>query len=227
MKYGKSASCKMYCSTLTFKLFFVYLCHTKNIKRWWLLLLPPPLAKKFMTLLYDKGIHQTGVKKFLLAHCMQFALLYYQKNFLASMEVTEAAEATEAKKFQKLSMPQNAQNFLIWREKQKKIFAHYKFSKASWPSVIRSKRPKRPKSDLHGSNPKKIKLMAFSCSVSKVKDFKIQSNVHIYIAKQSLWGLPLGLKFQIHLMQCNSQNKTCSESYTKVKLLTYFIANYI
>ena len=30
------------------------------------------------------------------------------KNFLASMEVTEAAEATEAKKFQKLSMPQNA-----------------------------------------------------------------------------------------------------------------------
>ena len=57
MKYGKSASCKMYCSTLTFKLFFVYLCHTKNIKRWWLLLLPPPLAKKFMTLLYDKGIH--------------------------------------------------------------------------------------------------------------------------------------------------------------------------
>ena len=39
---------------------------------------------------------------------MQFALLYYQKIFLASMEVTEAAEATEAKKFQKISMPQNA-----------------------------------------------------------------------------------------------------------------------
>ena len=47
-------------------------------------------------------------KKILLAHCMHFGLLYYQKNFLASMEVTEAAEATEAKKFQKISMPQNA-----------------------------------------------------------------------------------------------------------------------
>ena len=53
MKYGKSASCKMYCSTLTFKLFFVYLCHTKNIKR---LLAAAAACKKFMTLLYDKGM---------------------------------------------------------------------------------------------------------------------------------------------------------------------------
>ena len=34
-------------------------------------------------------------------------------------------------------------------------------------------------------------------------------------------------KFIYCNLQCNSQNKTCSESYTKVKLLTYFIANYI
>ena len=37
--------------------------------------------------------------------------------------------------FQKTSMAQNAQNCLIRREKQKKFFTHYKFSKASWPSV--------------------------------------------------------------------------------------------
>ena len=39
---------------------------------------------------------------------MQFTSLYHQKNFLASMEVAEAGEATEAKNFQKKSMAQNA-----------------------------------------------------------------------------------------------------------------------
>ena len=39
-------------------------------------------------------------------HAVCFVVL--PKKFLASMEVTEAAEATEAKKFQKISMPQNA-----------------------------------------------------------------------------------------------------------------------
>ena len=51
------------------------------------------------------------------------------------MEVTEAGEAAEAKIFSKnkygskcLELPNSAR-------KAKKKFTHYKFSKASWPSV--------------------------------------------------------------------------------------------
>ena len=66
---------------------------------------------------------------------MQFTQVIPQKIFLASMEVTEAGEAAEAENFPKnkygskcLELPNSAR-------KAKKIFTHYKFSKASWPSV--------------------------------------------------------------------------------------------